>query len=166
MSDNAETKLRVNLKSVNFKLALYSKITGLYIFTSILLIMMCVYVVYILINLYIKWLGRKKRLESYIKEKLNQSDVSSFNTKVINYGRKEDEEVYSNGTIGKSGNSGNSGGVDDYYKFDDNINSIITSYKSAKKDCKDEGKVSPEEKGDVEPERAFIDPSYDDYKKD
>ena len=166
-NNKSQIKFKVNLKSVNYKLALYSKIIGLYTFASIILISMCIYVCYVLINLYRKWVGRKKRLASYVKEKIQQNDASSFNTKTINAGNKNDYEIYENGEKKADGNKSGEGG-DEYYKFDDNINSIISSYKTAtnaKKDCKKGGEdVGAEESKNVEPERSFIDPSYDNYK--
>lgn len=161
--DKNEMKFNVNMKSVNYKLLLYSKITGLYIFASVLLVSMCIYVLFVLISLYKKWMGRKKRMESYVKEQINNNDSSLLNSKIINSGKKDDDEVYKG--VRRVGD-----GVDEYYKFDDNINSIISSYKSAKKECNDKGsrtecsKDGENDANKTEPERAFIDPSYDDYK--
>ena len=148
----------IDVRSINFKIGLYTKVVSIYTVASIIILMMCAYLIYSLYRIYNNWVKRKRRMKGYVTEKIKQSAHSLRNLSTGFADSNNDDELYDN-TKPQSGK-------DEYYKFDENINSIILSYKAASKECNKGDKVK---NGDVssiknkDPDRAFIDSSYDNY---
>lgn len=134
------------LRDVEYKISLYTRLLLLYVVILVIMCAMSLFIIIQLVNLYKKWRRRQERFKQHTKLETSVSHASTFQNLKRSGDDNTDDELYNNINIEQEEKG---------YDFEQNLKTIADKYRdNLSKSCSKE---------EPDPDRAFIDKTYDNY---